>query len=177
MATYNNGISVAYWQSLQTGKLFPVDAAQPPDADPLRGRAFVHTNWASERLKAGAAQHVDARAAAREIVPTATEAMVERAHAQLMEMHGVKYAPGPYHAHFVDWTVDPFGGGWHQFKSGSRENEYIPYMQHPMEEESIFVVGECRSDGQGWVQGALNTSEAMLQDRLGLTWPDWLPQA
>ena len=27
---------------------------------------------------------------------------------------------------------------------------------------------------QGWVQGALNSSEAMLQDHLGLDWPGWL---
>jgi lysine 2-monooxygenase len=176
MATYNNGIAVAYWQSLKFGKPFRIKDPPPAANDPFRGRAFVHMNWAAERLRGGAAEPADARAAAREIVPTATEAMVERAHAQLMEMHGVKYAPGPYDAHFQDWTVDPFGGGWHQWKSGSREDEYIPYMQQPMEEEQIFVVGECWSDAQGWVQGALNTSEAMLQDRLGLTWPQWLPR-
>src|SRR5262249_24356019 len=125
-------------------------------------------------LRGGAAQHVDPLAAAREVVRTATQAMVERAHAQLMEMHGVKYAPDPYDAHFQDWTVDPFGAGWHQWKSSSLVDEYIPYMQQPMEEDQVFVVGECWSDAQGWVQGALNTSEAMLQDRLGLTWPEWL---
>jgi monoamine oxidase len=174
MATYNNGIAVAYWQSLQAGKPFPVSHAHESDGDVFRGRAFIHMNWASERLRADAGQHIDASAAAREVVPTATQAMVERAHAQLMEMHGVKYAPDPYDAHFQDWTVDPFGAGWHQWKSSSREDEYIPYMQQPMEEERIFVVGECWSDVQGWVQGALNTSEAMLQDKLGLTWPAWL---
>ena len=174
MATYNSGVAVPYWQSLQSGKPFPVPDRQPREGDPFRGRAFLHMNWAAERLKAGAAPHVDALAAAREIPPTATEAMVERAHAQLMEIHGVKYAPDPYDAHFQDWTVDPFGGGWHQWKTGSREEEYIPYIQQPMEEEQIFVVGECWSDAQGWVSGALNTSEAMLQDRLGLTWPEWL---
>ena len=174
MATYNNGIAVAYWQSLQTGKPYGVNHAQPLDGDPFRGRAFVHMNWAAERLRGGAAQHVDPLAAAREVVRTATQAMVERAHAQLMEMHGVKYAPDPYDAHFQDWTVDPFGAGWHQWKSSSLVDEYIPYMQQPIEEDQVFVVGECWSDAQGWVQGALNTSEAMLQDRLGLTWPEWL---
>ena len=174
MATYNNGVAVPYWQSLQSGKPFPPTDTQRRERDPFRGRAFVHLNWAAERLKAGAAPHVDVFAAAREIPRTATEAMVQRAHAQLMEMHDVKYAPDPYDAHFQDWTVDPFGGGWHQWKTSSREEEYIPYMQQPMEEERIFVVGECWSDGQGWVSGALNTSEAMLQDRLGLTWPEWL---
>jgi monoamine oxidase len=174
MATYNNGIAVAYWQSLQKGKLFGVSDVLPLDGNAFRGRAFVHVNRASERLRGGAAQHIDALAAAREVVPTATLAMVERAHAQLMEMHGVKYAPEPYDAHFQDWTVDPYGGGWHQWKTSSRFDEDIPYMQQPMEEEPIFVVGECWSDAQGWVQGALNTSEAMLQDRLGLTWPEWL---
>ena len=175
MATYNNGIAVPYWQSLQSGMPFAVYQAHL-EGDPFRARAFVHMNWAAERLKGGAADSANASAAAREIPPTAFQAMVESAHAQLMEMHGVKHAPRPYDAHFQDWTVDPFGAGWHQWKSNSNEQEYIPYMQQPLTEEPVFVVGECWSDAQGWVQGALNTSEAMLQDRLGLIWPEWLEQ-
>jgi monoamine oxidase len=93
-----------------------------------------------------------------------------------MEMHDVKYAPVPYDAHFQDWNVDPYGGGWHQWITGANVAEITPYVQQPMEEEQVFIVGECWSDAQGWVQGALNTSEAMLQDRLKLTWPDWLSE-
>jgi lysine 2-monooxygenase len=171
MATYNNGIAVPYWQSLQSGKPFTQDLVI--DGDPFQGRAFAQVNRVSQRLN-GATGMVGAPHLTPLVLRTATDAMVERAHAQLMELHDVKYAPPPYDAHFQDWTVDPFGGGWHQWKSNSYEEQLIPYMQQPMQEEQIFIVGECWSDSQGWVQGALNTSEAMLQDMMGLTWPDWL---
>jgi monoamine oxidase len=170
MATYNNGVAVPYWQSLQSGPLYGPDAAAASAYDPFRGRAFAHVNRVRLRLDGNAA----AAPPNRPIPRTATEGMVARAHAQLMEMHDVAYAPEPYDAHFQDWTVDPFGGGWHQWKTSTDENKLIPYIQQPLEEEQVFIVGECWSDSQGWVQGALNTSEAMLQDMLGLSWPNWL---
>lgn len=174
MATYNNGVAVPYWQSLQSGTPFGPGETAPGAGDPFQGRAFAHINRVMLRLRGDAQAAADTTAPTHRIPRTATQSMVARAHAQLMEMHDVKYAPEPYDAHFQDWNVDPFGGGWHQWKTSSDENEVIPYMQQPMEEEQVFVVGECWSDSQGWVQGALNTSEAMLQDMLGLEWPDWL---
>jgi monoamine oxidase len=170
MATYSSGVAVPYWQSLQVGEPFEVQRT----ASVHGGRAFAHTNRAMARLKGSAPNPIGSSEAASEIPTTATRPMVERAHAQLMELHDVRYAPEPYDAHFQDWSVDPFGGAWHQWKSNSDSVDFIPLMQQPMDEEPVFVVGECWSDAQGWVQGALNTSEAMLQDRLGLTWPEWL---
>jgi hypothetical protein len=171
MATYNNGVAVPYWQSLQKGEPFIPDK----DNDSFQGRAFGYVNRVAQRLRP-AEQKVEPTGLTPMVITTATNSMVERAHAQLMELHDVKYAPAPYDAHFQDWTVDPFGGAWHQWKSGSDEKALIPYMQQPMEEEQVFIVGECWSDAQGWVQGALNTSEAMLQDRMGLSWPQWLQE-
>jgi monoamine oxidase len=170
MASYNNGVAVPYWQSLQSGAPYGPDPAAAGADDPFRGRAFAQVNRVRLRLDGNAA----AAPPNRPIPRTATEGMVARAHAQLMEMHDVVYAPEPYDAHFQDWNVDPFGGGWHQWKTSTDENKLIPYMQRPLEEEQVFIVGECWSDSQGWVQGALNTSEAMLQDMLGLSWPNWL---
>ena len=170
MAAYNSGVAVPYWQGLQTGEPFGADNT----VSVKDGRAFAHINRVTLRLKANAPDGIGSTEPSDEIPTTATQPMVERAHAQLMEMHDVKYAPAPYDAHFQDWNGDPFGGAWHQWKSNSAEAELIPYMQQSMEEEQVFVVGECWSDAQGWVQGALNTSEAMLQDMLGLTWPEWL---
>lgn len=166
MATYSNGVSAPFWESLQAGPLFGPEPAGADAADPFAGRAFARANRARPRL-----------ADADRLSPlprTATRTMVEQAHAQLVQMHAVAYAPEPYDAHFQDWTVDPFGAGWHQWKTSTDENRLVPYMQQPLEDEQVFVVGECWSDAQGWVQGALNTSETMLQDRLGLNWPDWL---
>ena len=44
---------------------------------------------------------------------------------------------------------------------------------HPIEGEDVYVCGEAWSNVQGWVQGALNTSETLVQ-KLGLKWPKWL---
>jgi hypothetical protein len=142
--------------------------------DLFHGRGFAQFNRVAQRLRALAPDQVAATLPTPLTLRTATPAMMERAHAQLMEMHGVKYAPAPYDAHFQDWNVDPYGGGWHQWITGANVTEITPYVQQPMQEEQVFIVGECWSDAQGWVQGALNTSEAMLQDRLKLAWPDWL---
>jgi monoamine oxidase len=174
MATYNNGVAVPYWQSLQNGSpLAPVEVKSMA-GDPFHGRGFAQFNRVAQRLRALAPDQVAATLPTPLTLRTATPAMMERAHAQLMEMHGVKYAPAPYDAHFQDWNVDPYGGGWHQWITGANVTEITPYVQQPMQEEQVFIVGECWSDAQGWVQGALNTSEAMLQDRLKLAWPDWL---
>jgi lysine 2-monooxygenase len=172
MATYNNGVSVPFWQSLQAGPLFGPDPAVAAAADPFAGRAFAQIDRVGQRLAARPSDAVEPPP--RPLPRTATRTMVAQAHAQLMEMHGVAYAPEPYDAHFQDWTVDPFGAGWHQWKTSTDENRLIPYMRQPLEDEQVFVVGECWSDAQGWVQGALNTSETMLQERLGLNWPAWL---
>jgi monoamine oxidase len=174
MATYNNGVAVPYWQSLQNGSpLAPVEVKSMA-GDLFHGRGFAQFNRVAQRLRALAPDQVAATLPTPLTLRTATPAMMERAHAQLMEMHGVKYAPAPYDAHFQDWNVDPYGGGWHQWITGANVTEITPYVQQPMQEEQVFIVGECWSDAQGWVQGALNTSEAMLQDRLKLAWPDWL---
>jgi lysine 2-monooxygenase len=173
MATYNSGNAVPYWSGLQSGPPFKPQADAATRDDPFRGRAWAHVNRALARCRGTAPE---AAAAYQEVACTATRSMVERAHAQLMQMHGIPYAPQPYDAHFQDWTVDPYGAGWHQWKAYASERELIPYMQQPLEEEQVCVVGECWSNGQGWVQGALNTSEAMLQDVLGLKWPAWLPE-
>jgi monoamine oxidase len=173
MASYNSGNAVPYWAGLQAGPLFKGDAGSAARNDPFKGRAFAHDNRAAARCGVTAP---GATGSYREVLRTATRSMVERAHAQLMEMHGIPYAPPPYDAHFQDWTVDPYGAGWHQWKAYQPVQALIRYMQRPLEEENVFVVGECWSDAQGWVQGALNTSEAMLQDVLGLKWPAWLPR-
>jgi hypothetical protein len=38
----------------------------------------------------------------------------------------------------------------------------------------VFICGEAYSHGQGWVEGALETAEAMLQGHFGLRPPPYL---
>ncbi len=38
----------------------------------------------------------------------------------------------------------------------------------------LLICGEAYSNQQGWVEGALETAEIMLQDYFSLDKPDWL---
>jgi hypothetical protein len=45
-----------------------------------------------------------------------------------------------------------------------------------MKEVPVFICGESYSHAQGWVEGALATTEDMLQHHLGLMPPTWAKQ-
>jgi monoamine oxidase len=45
----------------------------------------------------------------------------------------------------------------------------------PMQGANLYVCGEAYSNMQGWVQGALNSAELMLEENFNLSRPAWLP--
>lgn len=47
-------------------------------------------------------------------------------------------------------------------------------MLNPLPGISIHVVGEAYSQNHGWVEGALETAEALLETQFGLQPPPWL---
>lgn len=100
--------------------------------------------------------------------------MVEEAHRQLMELHGVTYAPQPYTAAYRDWQEDPYGGGVHFWKIGSKSWEVLPRILRPKPDLQVYICGEAYSHQQGWVEGALQTTEQMLQTYFELEPPGWL---
>ncbi|RUS93243.1 amine oxidase [Trichormus variabilis SAG 1403-4b] len=100
--------------------------------------------------------------------------MVFTAQQQLKELHNLEDLPKPYAAFYVDWTKDPYGGGWHTWNPLCKPWEIMPQIRRPMAEQNIYICGDCYSNVQGWVQGALNSAEKVLQDHFNLTWPDWL---
>ncbi|MGB3079291.1 MAG: FAD-dependent oxidoreductase [Saprospiraceae bacterium] len=104
----------------------------------------------------------------------ATQIMVNEAMHQLRELHGLRKIPDPYITWFKDWTLDPFGGGYHAWKAGYVVKEVMEYMRKPMPTENVFICGEAYSAQQGWVEGALCVAERMLQDHFKLAWPEWL---
>jgi hypothetical protein len=106
--------------------------------------------------------------------PLASRQMVMRAHAMLLEVHGVERAPLPLAARWQDWSVDPFGGGWHVWREGADARRIIPAMRQPLSGENVFIASDCWSHEPGSVQGSLSSAECVLQDHLGLSWPHWL---
>jgi lysine 2-monooxygenase len=92
----------------------------------------------------------------------ATQGMVDAAHRQVLEMHNLKTLDKPYSAVFHDWSGNPFGGGWHEWKAGYRYDQIIPQMVKPVEEDEVYIIGEAYSNNQGWVEGALETANDLI---------------
>ena len=104
----------------------------------------------------------------------APEDMVRDAARQVREMHGLRSTPEPYAAAFCDWSDDPFGGGAHLWNVGCASWDLAPKIIQPRNDVPVYIVGEAYSDRQGWVEGALRTSEMLLQQHFGLPPPSWL---
>jgi hypothetical protein len=105
---------------------------------------------------------------------TATDEMVQVANRQVAAVHALPDLPMPYSAAYHTWNEDPYGGGWHEWKANYRLDEVMCRMRKPVPHHDIYIVGEAYSYGQGWVEGALDTAESMLEDFFGLERPSWL---
>jgi lysine 2-monooxygenase len=105
----------------------------------------------------------------------ATQGMVNMAQLLVREIHGQKTLPLPYSALYHDWTEDPYGGGWHKWKPGVRFDRVMKTMRRPVPSEAIHICGEAYSNYQGWVEGALQTAELMLEEHFNLPRPSWIP--
>jgi len=80
----------------------------------------------------------------------------------------------PLAACFQDWSADPFGGGWHYYALGHDGVADSAAMLKPLPDRELYVCGEAYSRAQGWVEGALERAETMLQRHFGLHEPKWL---
>lgn len=99
--------------------------------------------------------------------------MIEELTQELSEIHGVDAAK-PRFALFQNWGEDPYGGGWHYWNPHNQSWIVMPRIRHPIKEENLYICGEAYSDQQGWIEGALNTAEKMLEDYFGLPRPSWI---
>lgn len=154
MSSYCDGTSVKFWAGLarDSNQYQPPLHAQPP------GFAIPTGDDLNNSL--------------------APEAMVQEMQRQLRELHGVADLPvpdpltdpfiAPYVAVFRDWTQDPFGGGWHFWKIGFDSKQVMRRMQRPLPEASLYICGEAWSTQQGWVEGALETADIVLEEQLHL---------
>lgn len=151
MASYNDGSAVEFWKGLarQPGSYLPPVAACPPGV-PLPA----------------------------DIQGTiAPRALVLALQDQLREMHGLSrvvepQASGliaPYAAVYRDWTEEPFGGGWHFWKIGVDSARVMRRIQKPHPHLPLTICGEAWSRQQGWVEGALQSAEEVLDRHLLLS--------
>ncbi len=108
----------------------------------------------------------------------APKRMVEEIHRQLLEMHGhPSGVQKPIAGAYRDWGEDPYGGGANFWHVGVRSYEVAERIIQPKPPHPVYICGESYSHGQGWVEGALETAEEMLERHFGLKKPPWKQEA
>lgn len=169
---YNDATSVSFWGGLRQRPLGPNDT-RPQH---FRG-AHGHRHGAAPQAfgpshKAGTRNEHPYRRNWR--THKAPSAMVAEMHRQLKIMHGLPYAPEPIDAAYMDWADDPYGGAVHFWNPGYRSEEVLEAITQPLDDFPAYICGEAYSTNQTWVEGALQTAEIVLQQRLQLPAPTWV---
>lgn len=163
---YNDQDSASFWGGYQIGPLGPGDALQTPGIRAFAPDLSPPGSDPSGEYEQQRRLNWDAHKAPHE--------MVVEMHRQLMEMHGVSDAPLPIDAAYMDWMNAPFGGAVHFWNPGYKSWEVLEQMIQPVAGVNAFIVGESYSTNQTWVEGALQTSELLLQGKLGMAKPGWV---
>lgn len=153
---YNDGLNVEFWGGLRPSGAASAEVIEgcKPQSRGENNNVRLGDNWNSHR---GPAE------------------MVAEMHREVMAVHNVRSAPQPVQAAYADWSDDPFGAGAHLWKQGVKSWSVVEEMTQPVADFPCYVCGEAYSTTQTWVEGALETSEIVLQKRLGLPAPRWLP--
>jgi monoamine oxidase len=181
LMAYNDATSVDFWEGLSGSSASPIETAearrktsaalqhfrkirptvrmyQPHPSLQREGRG----DRSSDRLRQNWHDH------------RAPYEMVMEMHRQIARMHDVQDAPAPLDAAYMDWSVDPYGGGVHFWNRGYKSWEVLERMTQPVDDFPCYICGEAYSTNQTWVEGALQTAEIVLQKHFGLSKPAWI---
>jgi monoamine oxidase len=88
--------------------------------------------------------------------------MVGELQRHLAEVHGVT-PPDPYSAAWMDWSADPYGGAFNTWNVGVDVATVAASILQPDSSAPLYVCGEAYSHDQGWVEGALDTAEQVVE--------------
>ncbi|HEY7427232.1 MAG TPA: FAD-dependent oxidoreductase [Gemmataceae bacterium] len=145
MASYDDGGNVGFWDGLRPRRRGPRPAAHKPNP-PVQAFQGTQVNRASTPWD----------------LYKAPKQMVLEVARQLAAIHGLAYTPEVQDAAFRDWGEDPFGGGWNSWNIGVKSWEVKKKIVKPIDDLRLFICGEAYSDAQGWVEGALQTADLVL---------------
>lgn len=148
MASYDDGANIGFWDGLRPRRglawakrqeVLQPDARFLGDRDGQPSQAWDHYQ--------------------------PTRKMVDEVARQLATIHGLPYTPTVRNAAFRDWGDDPFGGGYNTWNIGVKSWEVKQRIIQPLAPRPLYICGEAYSNAQGWVEGALQTADTML-DRI-----------
>ena len=157
MASYDDGVNIGFWDSFRPrrGRDWRPEARNVPEPE-----------WyAGEDDEAGGTAQANADEAGDWREYRAPKSMVREVKRQLAIIHGLAYTPNVLSASFKDWGDDPFGGGWNSWNIGVRSPDVKKKIIQPVAGVPVYICGEAYSDAQGWVEGALQTADMMLEDK------------
>jgi monoamine oxidase len=154
MASYDDGTNIGYWDGLRF----------------KRGRGWrEETEDMAKVVEAfeGEADRESDSSTARWRKYHAPRPMVEEIQRQLKTVHCLSFVPYVVDACYKDWGDDPFGGGWNSWNIGVHsekvKRQIIQPFNQPGRVVPLYICGEAYSDAQGWVEGALQTADMMLE--------------
>lgn len=150
MASYDDGLNIGFWDAFR----------------PKRGRGW--RRGVENKPEPAYYKGVDAGGGGEWGKYPAPASMVAEIQRQLAVVHGLQFTPNAASATFKDWGDDPFGGGWNNWNIGVKSNEVMRKILRPVDDAPVYICGEAYSNAQGWVEGALETADAMLENHFGV---------
>ena len=147
MASYDDGTNIGYWDGFR----------------PRRRQAWQEGREVAEPSDPYTGDEGDLRPDYPWFQYKAPQRMVKEVARQLGIIHGLSYTPDVRNAAFRDWGDDPFGGGWNSWNIGVQRWEVKKRIVKPFDQRPLFICGEAYSDAQGWVEGALQTADMVLE--------------
>jgi monoamine oxidase len=181
MASYDDLGAVSYWKALEV----PEDQkgeARRVLAQILTSRKKVES---SHRDQAHLLDHIieiDAALENEHGFYMAPSEMVRHAQQYLRYVHynqpipdpmPLPGKPGEFLAAYKDWGHDPYGGGWNFWAPGIDVRDVMQTIRQPFQGIPLYIVGEAYSGSQGWVEGALTTTERVMREHLNLRPASW----
>ena len=95
----------------------------------------------------------------------ASQAVVDEALKQLKQLFNTHVVPTPVLTSYRNWDgEDNFGFAYHQWGQNTDDKEVISRMVKLVNGEDIFSCNEAWSDMQGWVNGAIRSTDLVLAE-------------
>ncbi|PVM83811.1 flavin monoamine oxidase family protein [Caulobacter endophyticus] len=110
----------------------------------------------------------------------ATDTMIRMVLLELAKVHwgdpnAAGQIPWPVEAIFNDFSLNPFGAGYHAWAAHYDICDVMQKIRQPTglvpgaASANLFIIGEAYSNDQAWVEGAFCTAESVLVQYYGMT--------